>query len=217
MSTLPPVISPPPLPEDEPAGNILLVENAISLEQCQAICEYIESEHAKNPGVSNPQRTAFLAPINEPVKSQLHAILYRLFCDQIEPFFDKVVEWWEMPQLLRYEQGGQYRAHSDSENPSKDPANPGWTKVHDRDLSFLLYLNDDFTGGLLDFPDHQRKIIPKPGLMVAFPSDHHYRHAAEPTQSGVRYVMACWATVKGSARIKPQAPANCTFMDSYTA
>jgi hypothetical protein len=35
-----------------------------------------------------------------------------------------------------------------------------------------VYLNADFTGGELVFPDVDVVIIPKPGLLVGFPSNH---------------------------------------------
>ena len=41
-----------------------------------------------------------------------------------------------------------------------------------RDYSALAYLNADFTGGELVFPDVDVVIIPKPGLLVGFPSNH---------------------------------------------
>ncbi len=39
------------------------------------------------------------------------------------------------------------------------------------------YLNDDFTGGELVFPDLDIAIAPRPGLLVGFASNHEFVHA----------------------------------------
>ncbi len=214
MSFRPPTLMPPPLPDDGLQAGILIAEQVIDDGLCRRLCEYMDREYRKNPGVSNEQRTAFIAPIDRVMRSTLVEVMCRISTDYIVPHFEADIEWWELPQLLRYEKGGRYDAHSDAENISKDPNKPGWVKVHDRDISILAYLNEDFTGGLLSFPDHQRKIAPRTGLLVAFPSHHGYRHAAEPTMSGVRYVMVSWAAVRGSPRVRAKAPQGHIFMDS---
>ena len=60
-----------------------------------------------------------------------------------------------------------------------------------------LYLNDDFEGGDFIFPEHKVRVRPEPGMLVAFPSNHHYKHGVEPVTKGQRYSMVCWAEVKG--------------------
>ena len=58
-------------------------------------------------------------------------------------------------------------------------------------------MNNDFEGGDFIFPDHRIRIRPEPGMMVCFPSSHHYMHGVEPVTKGRRYSIVCWATVKG--------------------
>jgi predicted 2-oxoglutarate/Fe(II)-dependent dioxygenase YbiX len=36
-------------------------------------------------------------------------------------------------------------------------------------------------------------------MLVAFPSNHHYKHGVEPVTKGIRYSMVCWAEVQGWA------------------
>ena len=61
----------------------------------------------------------------------------------------------------------------------------------------VLYLNDDFEGGDFIFPDHHIRVRPEPGMLVCFPSNHHYKHGVEPVTRGNRYSIVCWATVRG--------------------
>ena len=62
-----------------------------------------------------------------------------------------------------------------------------WKKSTDRDLSMVFYLNDDFEGGDFIFPEHHIRVRPKPGMMICFPSSHHYLHGVEPVTRGKRY------------------------------
>ena len=70
----------------------------------------------------------------------------------------------------------------------------------DRDLSVLIYLNDDFEGGEVNFSNFGFDIKPSSGLLIAFPSDHRYLHAAQLVTSGVRYAIVSWAAIIGGPR-----------------
>ena len=67
----------------------------------------------------------------------------------------------------------------------------------DRDLSTVIFLNDDFEGGEFVFPELKVRIRPEPGLLIAFPSSEFYLHGVEPVISGTRYAMVNWMTVHG--------------------
>jgi predicted 2-oxoglutarate/Fe(II)-dependent dioxygenase YbiX len=53
-------------------------------------------------------------------------------------------------------------------------------------LTAILYINDDYTGGEIDFIHDDIKIKPKSGSMVIFPSDKH--HEVLEILSGNRYM-----------------------------
>jgi len=119
------------------------------------------------------------------------------------------VAWYEMPMILRYRAGGYYLAHADS--CALDPSGRAWVKLRDRDLSLLIYLNDDFTGGGLTFANFNFHFRPQPGDLVVFPSDNRYIHQAEEVNSGVRYVIVSWAALAGVPRVHPAPPDNVIF------
>lgn len=54
--------------------------------------------------------------------------------------------------------------------------------------SIVLYLNDDYTGGDLEFPEQGIKIKPESGSLVIFPSTRPYFHASTPLVSGNKYM-----------------------------
>ena len=73
----------------------------------------------------------------------------------------------------------------------------------DRDYSLLLYVNDGYEGGTLYFQNFDLRIRPTRGMLIAFPSDHRYLHAAEPLVSGERYAVVGWGSVKGVRKLNP--------------
>ena len=48
------------------------------------------------------------------------------------------------------------------------------------------------------FPDRDVVIIPKPGLLVGFPSNHEFVHAVPKVLSGKRYSLLVWFTVNAA-------------------
>jgi predicted 2-oxoglutarate/Fe(II)-dependent dioxygenase YbiX len=135
---------------------------------------------------------------------QIISIFNDMHCNRMAPFYDVNFEWYERPQILRYPPGGKYNQHADADHwvAEKDE----WVRVQDRDYSVLLYLNDQYEGGELELVNQKFSIKPKPGMLLAFPSDHRYLHAALPTRSGIRYVIVSWAAIVGSRRVRKQMP-----------
>lgn len=50
-------------------------------------------------------------------------------------------------------------------------------------ISNLIYLNDDYSGGELYFPNHNLKIKPETGMLISFPGNWFNRHAILPASS----------------------------------
>jgi predicted 2-oxoglutarate/Fe(II)-dependent dioxygenase YbiX len=92
--------------------------------------------------------------------------------------------------------GDSYFAHADNEKREHGRWVPNDT--FQRDYTGLVYLNDNFTGGELVFPDGDVVIIPKPGLLVAFPSNHKFVHAVPKVLCGKRYSLPVWFTANAA-------------------
>ncbi len=125
-------------------------------------------------------------------------LVARALKEHVEPAYQRTVEWFEWPDVLLYRAGGRYDLHTDADLRDKETGT--WRRVMDRDLSVLIYLNDDYAGGELAFPQRGETIRPESGMLVAFPSDHRFAHAALPVTGGLRYVIVTWAAVLGSPR-----------------
>jgi hypothetical protein len=54
-------------------------------------------------------------------------------------------------------------------------------------ISAVIYLNDDYEGGEIEFIRHGLTIKPKAGDIIIFPSNYVYEHASLEVKSGVKY------------------------------
>ena len=82
--------------------------------------------------------------------------------------------------MLKYSTGQEYKAHSD-----------GGTGMG-RAVSSIVYLNDDYEGGEVEFVNFGLKIKPQAGMMLLFPSTYPYAHIAHPVTSGTKYSLVTW-------------------------
>ena len=135
---------------------------------------------------------------------QLNELIRSIYTQLAKECYRQQLEWYELPELMRYHPGGFYIRHADSHNPN--PATQTWTKVIDRDLSLLVYLNEDYEGGGLTFTKFNYHLQPKAGTVVIFPSDHRYIHTAEIVTKGTRYAVVSWAAVKDFPKISQKPP-----------
>lgn len=84
----------------------------------------------------------------------------------------------------------------DYENDSYEKQTDRFPYLWSGHLSILGYLNDDFEGGELYFPELDYGIKPKKGMLILFPGNLHYVHGVAPIKSGVRYTLSQWARFK---------------------
>jgi hypothetical protein len=58
-------------------------------------------------------------------------------------------------------------------------------------FTIVMYLNDNYEGGEIVFPDHNISIKPKAGSLVMFPATSNFVHKVMPITSGNRYSSSC--------------------------
>lgn len=119
-------------------------------------------------------------------------------------------EWYEKPSLLRYTSGGHYVPHADADN--WNVTKRCWERAMDRDVSILLYLDDKYDGGELDFANFRFRLKPSPGMLICFPSDHRYVHCAHEVTRGVRHVLVSWAAKRDTPRVHAQHPKDAVLL-----
>lgn len=198
---------------DNPLSYILIRPNVINPEGLQELVSHIKSSPAEDLSVFDPDKTNATGKTSWIVDKQtrdtqivpisnLYPKIEDLFRNTVKhiinPFYECEVDSSEIPQVLSYGIGGHYRPHIDGESIWMTPRGEKiWKKSTDRDLSTVFYLNNDFEGGDFVFPELKIRVRPEPGMMICFPSNHHYSHGVEPVTKGKRYSIVNWMTVKG--------------------
>lgn len=205
---------------DNPLTNILIQSNVINSYGIQELVSHIQKSAGEDLSVFDPDesnktgttqwkvdkktRDTQIIPIG-PLYPKLEDLLRNIVKNIINPFYNIEVSSSEIPQILSYGVGGHYLPHIDGEGIWVAPTGEQiWKKTTDRDLSIVLYLNDDFEGGDFIFPDLKIRVRPEPGMMICFPSTRFYRHGVEPVTKGKRYSIVTWATIKGVESMQHQ-------------
>jgi hypothetical protein len=89
-------------------------------------------------------------------------------------------EWHDSYGILKYGEGQQFTNHID-DHPS-----------YHRRISTVYYLNDNYTGGEINFPRFNITFKPKANQMIIFPSTYVYNHSVSPVIEGERYAVVSW-------------------------
>jgi predicted 2-oxoglutarate/Fe(II)-dependent dioxygenase YbiX len=79
--------------------------------------------------------------------------------------------------ISKYSTGKEMGPHIDSYGDERSPV-----------LSVVLYLNDNYEGGELNFPQQDVRIKPSAGSIVVFPSIAPYYHQSKIVNSGIKYM-----------------------------
>jgi hypothetical protein len=188
-------------PDATVAGCIDIFENAwpspdLTIEMMEQTCADPESGVSWHKattigeGINQDRRTNYHLGITDnaergnPVAQNVHNQMYMLLLAALGPYKEKYGLghdlWHEPYNMLRYRGGQEYKAHFD-----------GGTDTG-RCVSAIVYLNNDYEGGHVEFTNFGVKIKPEPGMLLLFPSNYAYTHIAHPVTSGTKYAIVTW-------------------------
>jgi len=86
----------------------------------------------------------------------------------------------EFYNMLKYSNNQKFDAHVDGL--------PGSSRF----LSCVLYLNDNYIGGELEFINFNLKLKMSRSSLIVFPSNYSHAHIAHPVISGTKYAIVAW-------------------------
>jgi hypothetical protein len=179
----------------KPVSRILVSENTLSLKECTFLIGLYDrySELSDRRDYGTPLLHYYtLRDVDSESASWVHGIT--LQCkEKIEVDLRTPELFVESVFIACLLPGDSHIPHADNERREHGRWLPNHTPQ--RDYTGLVYLNDNFTGGELVFPDRDVVIIPKPGLFVGFPSNHKFVHAVPNVLSGKRYSLPVWFTM----------------------
>jgi hypothetical protein len=183
----------------KPISRILVSGNTLSLKECTVIIDLYDRYSELSPKRDYSRRRLLhyytLRDVDRESASWVYGVSLRCK-EKIEVDLrvpELFVESLFVACLLS---GDSHIAHAHNERRKHGRWVPNHTPQ--RDYTGLVYLNDNFTGGELVFPDRDVVIIPKPGLFVGFPSNHEFVHAVPNVLSGKRYSLPVWFTMNSA-------------------
>lgn len=95
-------------------------------------------------------------------------------------FYGIATNWHDTYGVLKYGMGQKFTNHIDDH------------ELYHRRVSTVYYLNEDYTGGEINFPRFNITFKPKANQMIIFPSTYVYNHSVSPVIEGERYAVVSW-------------------------
>ena len=143
-------------------------DNILTLNECNMIIDMASPNIQKSTVLSknpnHPGRTSshiFLKTNNNNLLEKIDNIVYS--------YLKIPIEHYEDLQVVNYKSTQRYDAHYDACDPSEDICKRDTERLGSlRFATFIIYLNDNFTGGETEFPKHNFKAKPKLGKAVLF-------------------------------------------------
>ena len=180
---------------------ICIVENVINQEESYLV-QYTGAPHLRPSITAAPDgqrvqielRTSFDMMLEEMLEDINILLMQRRMADIV----DTTPAYSEFLQLLRYQNGQEYRPHRDYLPPSLiTPLEEGG--AGQRESTVIIYLNDVQNGGETEFIELDKKIAPKMGRVLAFKNLHEdgspdtrTLHAGLPVKSGTKWIATMW-------------------------
>ena len=184
----------------------LIFENLLTKDECKeainslGICDYKAS--LVGSGIDESIRKTIIHSPTSKIKSLFEKAFLQVK-EKAERFYGVSFLKGTPLQVLEYKDGGFYKCHADNASEIiKDNKLVGYKVVREeRKLTTLLFLNDDFEGGEIEFchlryNDGKRVIHkPKAGEMIIFPSHGLFAHEVKPVKNNNRFAVVKWWNV----------------------
>lgn len=173
----------------EDQKHIHLIENFISAEDLNDIQHFCKLAERIQSNPLNPIES--ISSVVNGYETEITKIL-RKYRDSIYALLEEVYDckinlesgYSEIINIARYIKGTSLNEHADKVCES-------W-----RDLSNVLYFNDEYEGGEIYFTQYGIEFKPKAGSLLIFPSAANFSHGVREIQSGNRLATSTFWVVE---------------------
>ena len=178
-------------------------DNLLTVDECNMIIDMAKPNIKKSTVLSknpnHPGRTSshIFLKTNNNLLEKIDNIVYS--------YLKIPIEHYEDLQVVNYKSTQKYVAHYDACDPSDEICKNDIETIGSlRYATFIIYLNDNFTGGETEFPKHNFKAKPKIGKAVLFfnlNNDNTNRrdnsfHGGLPPIIGEKWMCNKWIRLK---------------------
>jgi predicted 2-oxoglutarate/Fe(II)-dependent dioxygenase YbiX len=172
----------------------LIFENKIIIKNASTIIDYINNHQADFGELGSDYwqgRTIYLHQIQDiNIIEILKAHKEHMIEEFVKLCFIDRPIYIDSLHLVRWTEGYQLHPHADSEEPDGRPHPFPW-----RDFGTVTFLNEDFEGGTLYYPNKNNLKVPAAtGYTAIHAGSVDCLHGVTPVTKGVRYTIASFLT-----------------------
>lgn len=166
--------------------NIHYMENILSTEEHNKLLDYARSFNSwyDEPWEAKSIRSSMLS-------EEIYDLLRKVFTftyEKAKKEYDVEINLFQnnAVQIVKFVKGFSLQPHADT------------LSVEMLHIASVYYINDDYLGGEINFPEHNLKIKPKANSLILFPGNENYIHEVLEIIDGDRYSSAMWFQFTGS-------------------
>lgn len=155
--------------------------------------------HEADFGVTDPQdywagRTLTLPQVQDAGTQSLLRDLQRRIIGKVRGILEERLGpqpplYADVINFARWPPGYELLPHADAENPGGEPHPYPW-----RHFASVIYLNDDYGGGAIYFPELGIELRPPVRTLLVFPGTLDYLHGVRAVTHGMRHTLASFLT-----------------------
>lgn len=190
----------------EVAPEIFILDGSLTAEFCKEAIEAFNAEDRRGPGITGNMRVDksikdsidFHIPGQEQRWKRFDTAFYKALNIGVKQFVALMQQHWEHYsqgifeedtgyQIQETKPGGFYKWHVETTGAHQNT----------RTLTFMWYLNDNYTGGCTGFKRQGVEVEPKTGRLVLFSPYWSHLHCGFPVETGTKYICTGWLHAKG--------------------
>lgn len=175
---------------------VYVFENFLTKEEIDTIISFLKRNSAEKDSTGySPFKTYTSNGDQEIIKCFLG--IYPRMKSIIENSFRCSVYDEGLSSVIELNTGDYMPLHLDHGSALYEPVGLKTGSGHPtRDISSVLYHNDDYIGGEICFPNQELFIKPKPGTFICFPAKDEFPHEVKEIKEGKRWCSTNFWCIK---------------------
>lgn len=166
--------------------NIQYIENILSAEDHSKLINYVRTANSwkEQPWLAITIKSQDLP---EDIRAMLNNIFELVYKKSVELYGVDINNFEQYSlHVVKFIEGFYLQPHVDT------------LSAEENHIASVYYINDDYDGGEINFPEHNLKIKPKANSVIIFPGNENYLHEVCKIFGKDRYSSAMWFQFTGS-------------------